>query len=252
MIDAAMEDRLLQRLRDRDGEMVWSRRLLTRREADLEGLPPPGAFAARTPEQQAVADFVVYANHEENAAAEMFYARAIFDNEVSRYHLLEELYHSRIFHACGLALGARAKPARIPAMRALSYKAMATLPRDLTAPLFFSGEVLGMLIVSEIRRLVVRHFPEARAVAAAIDEVITDEIGHTQYYWMRMGAPARGATRRIAGAVLSRAISDLPAIDAEFNPGRLRERCASFRPEQFPDHLSARIWGDPAAALPTW
>jgi hypothetical protein len=252
MIDADTEGRLLRRLRDRDGEMVWSRRLLTRREADLADLPLPGAFAARTPEQQAVADFVVYANHEENAAAEMFYRRSIFDDDVSRYHLLEELYHSRIFHACGLALGARARPAKIPAARALSYKAMATLPRDLTTPLFFSGEVLGMLIVSEIRRLVLRHFPEAHAVASAIDEVITDEIGHTHYYWLRMGAPARAITRRISGPVLSRAISDLPAIDAEFNPDRLRERCATFRPEQFPEPLAERIWGDPAVALPTW
>lgn len=246
------KDNMLAGLLERNGDIHWDERVLTKREAKMATLPAPGSLACTTPKQKAVADFVLSANHEESRASDLAFAKNPPQNMIEKYHLLEEMYHSRIFAQCGRALGGDAPAPKIPMTRAFLVEQMILLPEKMRRPLLFCGEVLGTTIVYEIRRLVERHFPNAREIVSLIDDIITDEIGHMQYNWIQLGPAGKTAARAAYPLVLQGMVHSFPDLDDEFKASNLRKRYAGFRPELLAPDLAGRIWGNPAVALPAW
>lgn len=246
------EDQMLAELIERNGDIRWDERVLTKREAKMGTLLANLSIACTTPEQKAVADFVLSANHEESRASDLAFEKNPPRNSIEKYHLLEEMYHSRIFSQCGRALGGNAPAPKIPVSRAFLVEQMILLPEKMRRPLLFCGEVLGTTIVYEIRRLIERHFPDAHEIVSLVDDIITDEIGHMQYNWVQLGPIGKTAARAAYTLVLQGMVHSFPDLDDEFKASNLRKRYAGFRPELLAPDLAGRIWGNPAVALPAW
>ena len=192
-------------------------------------------------------------NYEEGYACDQAYSRRASQiTEVDRYQLIEEFYHTRLLQACGRALGGEEKRLRTPWTRKILIDMITRLPETLRRPVKFSAEILGTVIMYEVKLLVLRHFPEATAIANVIDEIVTDESGHMQYNWFRMAPIARRLAPMVHSFVLRGMVRGLPQLDGEFEGDRLRARYGSFRPEGLDLTLSDRIWTRSPLPLPTW
>jgi hypothetical protein len=210
-------------LAERDGEVDYARRTLTRREARMlkseRPLPRRRSLDERTfAKQYERFDAGVHSSPEmllllalvKVNAAEAFgvsktfgkaMKRALVDNDdVESLLLIEETYHTRILLSSACLYGIEINAAYTPpsALRVL-IGGIAHTPESLSRPLVLAGEILGTLLFANLltgARRVLKDDPElADAIEERIVEVLVDEIGHISFNRMCMGAVGLAQTR---------------------------------------------------------
>lgn len=223
-------------LAERDGEVDFSRRTLTRREAKMRVYEQPlprlrsldeRAFAAQyerfDPSRRSSPELLLLLALVKVNAAEAFgvtktfgraMKRALTDkDDLESVLLIEETYHTRILLSSACLYGIEVRAAYTPpsALRVL-IGGIAHTPEGLSRPLVLAGEILGTLLFANLlttARRVLKDDPElADAMEERIIEVLVDEIGHISFNRMCMGPVGLAQTRMIL-PVVAKALSGI-------------------------------------------
>jgi hypothetical protein len=212
-------------LSERDGEVDFNRRTLSRREAKMQKYEQPLARLREMDEPTFAKQYERYDESRRTSpemllllalvkvnAAEAFgvsktfgkaMKRAILeDDDLESVLLVEETYHTRILlsSACLYGIGVDAVYTPPSALRIL-IGGIAHTPESLSRPLVLAGEILGTLLFANLlsgARKVLKHDPElADSIEERIIEVLVDEIGHISFNRMCMGPVGLAQTRMI-------------------------------------------------------
>jgi len=223
-------------LAERDGEVDFNRRTLTRREARMRAYEQPlsrqrgmdektfalqyerfDASRRSSPEMLLLLALVKVNAAEAFGVTKTFgkaMKRAITDNDdLESLLLIEETYHTRILLSSACLYGIDVNAAYTPpsALRIL-IGGIAHTPESLSRPLVLAGEILGTLLFANLltgARKVLKDDPElADAIEERIIEVLVDEIGHISFNRMCMG-PVGLAQTRVLLPIVAKALGSI-------------------------------------------
>ena len=223
-------------LAERDGDVDFNRRTLTRREARMRRYQQPlsrlrsmdeKAFALQyerfDPSRRSTPEMLLLLALVKVNAAEAFgvsktfgkmMKRAILDDDdLEPLLLIEETYHTRILLSSACLYGIHVDAAYTPpsALRVL-IGGIANTPESISRPLTLAGEILGTLLFANLltgARKVLKDDPElADAIEERIIEVLVDEIGHISFNRMCLG-PLGLAQARMILPVVAKALSGI-------------------------------------------
>jgi hypothetical protein len=208
---------------DRDGEVDFNRRTLTRREARMKRYETPlprvramdgEAFAqqyrAFDPGRRPSPEMMLLLALVKVNAAEAYGVNKTFgktmkralqgDDDLEPILVIEETYHTRILLSAACLYGIEVSSAYVPpsALRVL-IGGIANTPESISRPLVLAGEILGTLLFANllsVARKVLKHDAElADSVEERIIEVLVDEIGHISFNRMCLGPVGLAQTR---------------------------------------------------------
>jgi hypothetical protein len=221
-------------LTDRDGDVDFNRRTLTRRETRMAKYEQPlprlrsmdeegfaqqyGGFDAKrrsTPEMLLLLALVKVNAAEAFGVSKTFgkmMKRALRDDDdLEPLLLIEETYHTRILLSSAKLYGIEVNAPYVPpsALRIL-IGGIAHTPESISRPLTLAGEILGTLLFANlltVAKKVLAHDPElADSIEERIIEVLVDELGHISFNRMCLG-PLGLAQARLLVPLVARSMA---------------------------------------------
>lgn len=221
-------------LAERDGEVDFNRRTLTRREARMRVYERPlprlrsmdervfaQQYAGFDPSRRSTPEMLLLLALVKVNAAEAFGVTKTFgkmmkralqdDDDLEPVLLIEETYHTRILLSSANLYGIEVESAYVPpsALRVL-IGGIANTPESISRPLTLAGEILGTLLFANlltIARKVLKDDPElADAIEERIIEVLVDELGHISFNRMCLG-PVGLAQARVLLPLVARGMA---------------------------------------------
>jgi hypothetical protein len=230
---------------ERDGEMNFEERTLSRREQTMKRYEtPPKAIRDMDPAefrrqyvkfeagQSLPAEMLLLLGLVKVNAAEAYGVAQNFQRTLDRAQktandselriLCEECYHTRILLSSSNRYGIEVRdPYRPPSALRILIGSIATAPMAISRPLTLVGEIIATLMfvkLLSVTEKVLASDPETRdAFLERIEEICTDERGHISYNRMHMGAADMAQTRLLlplAARVLSTVFPELVALGA--------------------------------------
>jgi len=202
-------------LAERDGDVDFDRKTLTRREARMAKyeLPLPRLrsmneqtfalqYGSYDPTRRSTPEMLLLLALVKVNAAEAFGVSKTFgkmmkralhdDDDLEPLLLIEETYHTRILLSSAKLYGIEVDAPYVPpaALRVL-IGGIASTPESISRPLTLAGEILGTLLFANlltVARKVLQHDPElADSIEERIIEVLVDELGHISFNRMCLG-----------------------------------------------------------------
>jgi len=221
-------------LAERDGDVDFNRRTLTRREARMRTYEQPLPHLRSMDEQTFALQYDAFDARRKSSpemllllalvkvnAAEAFGVSKTFgkmmkraltdDDDLEPLLLVEETYHTRILLSAARLYGIDVSSAYQPpsALRIL-IGGIAHTPESISRPLTLAGEILGTLLFANLLTAVKRilgHDPElADSIEERVIEVLVDELGHISFNRMCLG-PWGLAQARLLVPIVARSMA---------------------------------------------
>ncbi len=168
------------------------------------------------------------------------------EKEAYKYIAREELYHTRMLLDGVRALGVEAELAPPPRGLRLFLKFFPRLPTMWTDCITLIAEAVGITLFCRLRALAAEFFegsPMGPHLAALVDEIIIDEVGHVTFLRSRLGEGGLRWARRLSPVVVPLLMRSFPMAGPLLGLEAYRRSIDTFTWDDLPPAVRARAFG---------
>jgi hypothetical protein len=249
---AEFQQRYLEYLRKRDGEPHWESHTFSVREEfyrDIDQKPVRRTGApvvhqdvfdrnhARFELEETLdaptlwALCVAKTNRGERFGVEYSHQRGLTQqggaSDPKTYIEIEEFYHTRILRDALRVIGLEMEMLPPSTTQQLLIKSMVVLPKAMSNPLVFCGEIVGValfnLLLKKARELFADQPEPLARIEALFAQIMVDEVGHVHFVRSQLDATGLSVSKRILPLLARGVLDGVPEYYQLFGRERLME-----------------------------